>query len=747
MSKLSAKTVIKAVFLLALVALTVWGILALNQAASKTETAAEKWVADAHTEAESKWESVAENDSFRLFFNPAETQIRVEDKRHGTEFYSNPVNAEKDSVAFGQNKSLIRSLLDVTYVDDQSASYTVNSYMGSTKEGTYRYEYADDGVYITFQFEKMEFEIPCFFGITEDRFVARVLGEEIVQHGALRIANVSLLPFFGAGTREEDGYMVVPDGSGAIINFNNQKQTYLGYTQSVYGRNLAQNMQTNSLVTANAMMPVFGISKDSGSMLAVITNGASHAELYANVSGKITSVNNIYSLVSFIQSESNTLLSGSDNEEVSTMLSKQTKDFTYEVSYFLLEGGAGYPAMAERYRQYLAEEKGLEAADAADQKQINLDFIGGMKTRKTFLGVPYMAVEPLTSFSDVRDITLEVQEKTGSSVQVVMEDTLDGGSRSKMPTSISYASALGGKSGYQKMADALNGAGIRFYPLYDTATLKANGKGYSSLDAARNVSRSASRQYDYLLSSGVRDTGKSAVYILTPTAAQEVTGKLVASAQKNGVSALGITGITNKMYGDYRKDTVPPLQTESCWVCALADAASKTDSLLLNEAFAYAFPYADAILGVPVYSSRFDVEDGTIPFYQMVISGTAALYGAPLNDCGNVREAVLRCVEYGVSPTFRLMAASSSALQDTDYQHYFSLSYTDWQDEIVSVSGELDRLPFGQRLVNHEKLGDNLYASTFADGSVVYVNYGAKDARINGVTVPAMDFVREETRS
>ncbi len=746
MSKLSAKTVIKAVFLLALVALTVWGILALNQAASKTETAAEKWVADAHTEAESKWEAVAENDSFRLFFNPAETQLRVEDKLHGTEFYSNPVNAEKDSVAFGQNKSLIRSLLDVTYVDDQSASYTVNSYMGSTKEGTYRYEYADDGVYVTFQFEKMEFEIPCFFGITEDRLVDRVLGEEIFQHGELRIANVSLLPFFGAGTREEEGYMVVPDGSGAIINFNNQKQMYLGYTQSVYGRNLAQNVQTYSLVTGNAMMPVFGISKDSGSMLAVITGGASHAELYANVSGKITSVNNIYSLVYFIQSESNTLLSGSDNEEVSTMLSKQTKDFTYEVSYFLLEGGAGYPAMAERYRQYLAEEKGLEAADAADQKQINLDFIGGMKTRKTFLGVPYMAVEPLTSFSDVQNITLEVQEKTGSSVQVVMEDTLDGGSQSKMPTSISFASALGGKSGYQKMADALNGAGIRFYPLYDTATLKANGKGYSSLDAARNVSRSASRQYDYLLSSGVRDTGKSAVYILTPTAAQEVTGKLIASAEKNGVSSLGLTGITNKMYGDYRKDTVPPLQTESCWVSALADAASRTDSLLLNEAFAYAFPYADAICNVPVYSSRFDVEDGTIPFYQMVISGTAALYGAPLNDCGNVREAVLRCVEYGVSPTFRLMAAASSALQDTAYQHYFSLSYADWQDEILSVSGELDGLPFGQRLVNHEKLGQDLYASTFADGSVVYVNYGAQDARINGVTVPAMDFVREETR-
>ena len=193
MKDISLKTIIKTIFLLALVGLTVWGISFLNREASKTEVEAEKWVADAHTEADSKWELAAENDAFRLYFDPGTTQIRVVDKVRGTEFLSNPENAEDDPVAFGQNKSLVRSLMDVTYVDDQSASYTVNSFMGSTKEGTYRYEYADNGVYINFQFEKQEFEIPCFFGITDDAFVAQILGEQIIQHGVLRIANISLL--------------------------------------------------------------------------------------------------------------------------------------------------------------------------------------------------------------------------------------------------------------------------------------------------------------------------------------------------------------------------------------------------------------------------------------------------------------------------------------------------------------------------------------------------------------------------
>ena len=745
MKDISLKTIIKTIFLLALVGLTVWGISFLNQEASKTEEKAEKWVADAHTEADSKWELAAENDAFRLYFDPGTTQIRVVDKVRGTEFLSNPENAEDDPVAFGQNKSLVRSLMDVTYVDDQSASYTVNSFMGSTKEGTYRYEYADNGVYINFQFEKQEFEIPCFFGITDDAFVAQILGEQIVQHGVLRIANISLLPFFGSASREEEGYMVVPDGSGAIINFNNQKQTYQGYNQSVYGRNLAQNVQNYTLVTRNAMMPVFGICRESGSMLGVITNGAGMSAIRANVSGKIAAANHVYPVVSFIQSESNTLLSGSDNEEISIMLSRQSKDFTYEVSYFLLDKADGYVEMAECYRQYLVKN-GMAAAESSGQRSFGLDFIGGMKMRKTFLGVPYQAVEPLTTFEDVQRIAMEVQANTGSSVLVMMEDTLNGGSRSKMPTSISYASALGGKRDYEQMVKALEQAGIPFYPLYDTATLKKNGKGYSSLDTARNVSRSASRQYDYLLSSGVRETDKPAVYLLTPAAGQEVTEKLVSDAQKKGVTHLGITGITNKMYGDYRKVPISQLETELAWIRALEHAAEHTESLLLDAVYGYGLPYADVISNVPIDSSRFDVEDDAIPFYQLVMSGTAELYSVPMNDSGSIRQAFLRCVEYGVSPSFRLMSAAPAALQDTDYQYYFSASYTDWADVIAQMAAELAETSMGQRLVDHEKLAEGVYASTFADGSVIYVNYCGEAVRVNGIRIPAMDFVREEAR-
>lgn len=77
---ISFKSVVKTVLMLILVGLAVWGITALNQAASKTTVAVEKWVADAHTEAESKWETVAENSNLKLSFDPAETLLMVEEE-------------------------------------------------------------------------------------------------------------------------------------------------------------------------------------------------------------------------------------------------------------------------------------------------------------------------------------------------------------------------------------------------------------------------------------------------------------------------------------------------------------------------------------------------------------------------------------------------------------------------------------------------------------------------------------------
>ena len=42
-----------------------------------------------------------------------------------------------------------------------------------------------------------------------------------------------------------------------------------------------------------------------------------------------------------------------------------------------------------------------------------------------------------------------------------------------------------------------------------------------------------------------------------------------------------------------------------------------------------------------------------------------------------------------------------------------------------------------------KKIQENIYAATYQDGTVVYVNYGEKDTDVSGITVPAMGFYRK----
>lgn len=745
MKKKKIKILMRVIFYLAIFGLFAGLIIFLNVSSQRANTEEVAWEAEKLENVPQGWEKVAENEALELYFEPSKVQILVKDKKTGTEWRSNPANAEEDTIAFGGNKLLLQSVLNITYVDEQSSYYTVNSFAGSTQDSAYSYEYQDNGIYVNLGFEKQGFEIPCFFGIDGDHFVARIFNDQIKQHGNLQITSISLLPFFGAGSVEDEGYMMVPDGSGALIYYNNQKQSYQSYSQKVYGRDLALNVKSNLTVTQNATMPVFGVKKNDDAMLAIITKGEYQAEIKAEVSGKLTGSNTVYSNIIYIQSESNTLLENSASEQTTVMLSEQQNQFPcYEVSYYFLEKNADYSEMAARYRQFLVEEKGMETQETHEQKRMNLAFIGGAEVRKTLLGVPYHAVEALTPFDELSKTALALQSLVGDSFQISMQYMEKGGTESKLPTKLTYASALGGQKGYQKMAQFLEEAGISFYPVYDPVSVKKAGNGYHFSDGARNVTRSMAYQYDFYPTSGTRDTS-TAYYLISPKHVEDIMDGLLESAQKKGVENLGLTGITDSIYSDFRSNGSSANETGAYWEDALNKAADSTQKLLLQGAYAYAFPYADVITEVPIYSSWYDVEDETIPFYEMAVSGYVALYSEPVNKNGNVREMLLKAVEYGVSPTFQLMTAQSSVLQDTEHQKYYYLAWEDWQDTVLEELQELEVLDdvYGQEIMSHRKVQEDVYASTYLDGTVVYVNYSDREVVVEDVRIPAMGFAKK----
>ena len=68
------------------------------------------------------------------------------------------------------------------------------------------------------------------------------LGEEVVVYDHSKelvtypLTSISLLRFFGALDEKADGYILVPDGCGALIYLNNGKTSQSLYSEAVYGR-------------------------------------------------------------------------------------------------------------------------------------------------------------------------------------------------------------------------------------------------------------------------------------------------------------------------------------------------------------------------------------------------------------------------------------------------------------------------------------------------------------------------------
>ena len=71
-----------------------------------------------------------------------------------------------------------------------------------------------------------------------------------------------LLENFGAASAQENGYLFVPDGSGALIYYNNGKTSRQSYTAQVYGADWSVNFLSDQKpeydTNLSIKLPVFG---------------------------------------------------------------------------------------------------------------------------------------------------------------------------------------------------------------------------------------------------------------------------------------------------------------------------------------------------------------------------------------------------------------------------------------------------------------------------------------------------------
>ena len=222
------------VLIAACIAITAESILLEAEQAPKSDSVPQQIGISDETQSNliAEYEIAAENGKYTLFYDKKNAWFALKENQSGYIWYSVPNDFLNDGITKLQNKMNVRSqlIVDYVYVPDESstsASKFVNSHIGCLSNGKIKTVSIDGGFKATYYFDEYGFEIPVEYKIDEDCFVVTVIIPEIKETKDYKITAINVLPMFGAGNSTENGYIFVPDGCGALVQFNNGKKSSL----------------------------------------------------------------------------------------------------------------------------------------------------------------------------------------------------------------------------------------------------------------------------------------------------------------------------------------------------------------------------------------------------------------------------------------------------------------------------------------------------------------------------------------
>ncbi|KUP25653.1 DUF5696 domain-containing protein [Paenibacillus sp. DMB5] len=609
---------------------------------------------------------------------------------------------------------------------------------------------AENGIGGSSGSSKPNFVIPLEYRLEEGSLVVTVPVNQVKESGQYQIRSLELLNMFGAADRLTDGYMLVPDGSGSLIRLNNGKVKEEQYVQRVYGPDPNDNSYRRGQVSQNARMPVFGMKAGDGAWFAVIEKGDAIASIAADISGKKNSYNFIHSSYSLRGEDELELYTGATIQEIQ-LLSEEIYKGDIQVRYSFLSGDkASYSGMAELYRDKLVAEKALTPLAEEQSIPFYLDMLGAVDKQKSLLGVPYRSEISMTSFRQAALIAGQLKQDgigrllmryTGWSAKGVNHST---------PDKLKTESVLGSRSELTALRDQLTQAGGTLFPDVAFQQIYHNDGGFTpSSDAARFVTREEAQLYPYNRALNRMDMTLGGYYLLSPAKLPYYVNSFMDKYAGFGMEGVSLRDLGNVLSSDFRASRVIQRETAKAIVKEQLDRISQdVDQTMVSGGNAYAWPYADHLINVPVSSSGFALTDETVPFYQMVVHGFISYTGAPVNlsDEQDMHTQLLHSIELGSAPYFSWSYEPSSKLKFTHFDSLYAASYQDWYEQAVSMYKEVNEVlaPVQHaQIVNHIRHQEGVVEVQYSNGISFYVNYTGKDVSVQGTTVGAGQYVIE----
>ena len=635
-----------------------------------------------------------------------------------------PIYAQKvDALQSSLESKLHEALKKAGYTDEDYAQDT--AFAGDSKESN-----------------DVAFNVVMEVSIKGDALSVTVPESKIESRGDAIIQSLNVLPNFSRFAIGTEGYYLLPDGSGSIMNFFNQKNELQAYSVNIYGDE--ETVKEKELVynTQQAILPVFGCHSGNAGWLAVIEDGDALASVTA-IPGDSKTRTYAYSSFRILQSAKINAISASAGESNTSYYintQSQKRDGDLKVSYHFLSGeDADYSGMARYYRKLLFDGR-KTVADAPKKLSLGVNLIGNIVVTKKIGGISYRKTYELTTPEQALEICTDLSKSTDDFF-VILSGYAKGGYAQSFLRSAKVSPAL------ETVSRLMSENGFKYSIAYET--LYAFDGGLFQNAASRYVSRMLSRDVAVLYESDPAyfnfNKNSAAKYVLNPQGLDITFATLKKIIEKNAFPSVALFSVGKALNAEYNESNEVERQAMLELLQDHVKSVKETGAeLVTSVGNAPIAVYSDAVVSLPLVSSNFDITDYSVPFAAMVYSGYLTYSGDAMNLCYADDSDYLHLIENAAAPYCIIAAQNTDELRNTEHNALYSVDYSYLQQTIKerykTVRDAIGDV-YGTCIVRHERLQDNVFRTTFASGQSVIVNYNSNPVTLaDGVTVSAKGF-------
>jgi hypothetical protein len=725
-------------------------------------------------------EVIFENETFIYSFRDSRDVLAIHDKRNNYTWKSGldipsgadvksalrkdePLGYEPIEARLNQIfTSIANSLVTIEYYDDSNNIKRIGSAGEDTESTLMKVKGESNHFVLLVELGEIDLKMRVHLLITDKGYDINIYHEEFEGEGKQILAAVLLNPFMGASggvhqiynpeegkhgpkvpKPEIPGYVLVPDGSGALIRFTDYDVSLKRYEGSVYGKNLSKEVYNYAVNWESfvpfkePLVPLYGIAHESNdaAFLGYATEGDTHMEIIV-----VPEENTTYYTWAYPRFEYNTVYYQVFNKRGDGYFTtfEEPDAFNVEFSYEFLAGNgdkgpsADYVGMALAYREHLIETGQLTPGQQEEGNiSTRIDFIMSDQ-KKSVIGYENVIT---TTVDDVAGIIEELLGNNDYDLSVGLYGWQDGGITSAHPWKADYIGTIGTKSEFSSLFSYMNDLGIDISFATDYVNINDEQVKLSGI-AAKHVNKW------YLMNEVWMDVPFTSLHYAKPEISAKWLEEQFNKVMKSTPGSHTIEGMSSLLLSEHGRNPMTEEEAVALYKTLLARLSEVTE-LNLKAPNKYLWQYTDRFLQAPVYHTQFLIVSEAVPFLQLVLNGTMDVFGPYSNFSFFSEGDILHMIDFNVYPSFILTKEGSYLLSTTNSQNFYSTEYKQYRDVIKNiynkVNGALGAVK-GADWIDRKTPEPGIAINTYSNGVMIVINHSENDYVYGDMVIEAMSY-------